>query len=131
MSLPAIPNGQIVGMLIHILDWRRGLESARMGPVHRRSPMATASAAPIPGPRNASDIARSLGPELARRAKLETDEDAYVSDNIALLKQAGLVEAAVPRELGGMGAEIGDLAAMLRMLSYHCGSTGLAFSMHT
>jgi alkylation response protein AidB-like acyl-CoA dehydrogenase len=95
--------------------------------------MAIASAAPIAGPlsRSAADIARGLGPELARRAKLETDEDAYVSDNIALLKQAGLVEAGVPRELGGMGAEIGDLAAMLRILAYHCGSTGLAFSMHT
>jgi indole-3-acetate monooxygenase len=48
-----------------------------------------------------------------------------------LLKEAGLVEAGVPRELGGIGAEAGDLAEMLRILAYHCGSTGLAFSMHT
>ena len=95
--------------------------------------MAIASPAPIAGPpsRSAAEIARALGPELARRAKLDKDEDAYVFDNIALLKEAGLVEVGVPRELGGSGAEIGDLAAMLRILAYQCGSTGLAFSMHT
>jgi alkylation response protein AidB-like acyl-CoA dehydrogenase len=81
--------------------------------------------------RTATDIARELGPELARRIEVERDEDKYVGDNIALLKEAGLVEAGVPRELGGLGADIDELAAMLRTLAYHCGSTALAFSMHT
>ena len=79
----------------------------------------------------AAETARALGPELARRANSVTDEDTYVADNVVLLKEAGLVEAGVPRELGGGGAEVDDLAAMLRSLAYHCGSTGLAFSMHT
>jgi alkylation response protein AidB-like acyl-CoA dehydrogenase len=80
--------------------------------------------------RNASEIARELGPVLASSAAA-ADEDVYVADNIALLKTAGLVEAGVPRELGGSGADVDELAAMLRTLAYHCGSTGLAFSMHT
>jgi alkylation response protein AidB-like acyl-CoA dehydrogenase len=37
----------------------------------------------------------------------------------------------VPCELGGGGAEVDELAAMLRTIAYHCGSTALAFSMHT
>ena len=37
----------------------------------------------------------------------------------------------MPKELGGGGAGIDELAAMLRTLAYHCGSTALAFSMHT
>ena len=37
----------------------------------------------------------------------------------------------MPRELGGGGADVDELAAMLRTLAYHCGSTGLTFSMHT
>jgi alkylation response protein AidB-like acyl-CoA dehydrogenase len=37
----------------------------------------------------------------------------------------------VPAELGGGGASIDELAEMLRTLAYHCGSTALAFSMHT
>jgi alkylation response protein AidB-like acyl-CoA dehydrogenase len=95
--------------------------------------MGIASAASIANPssRSAAETARALGPELARRANSVADEDTYVADNVVLLKEAGLVEAGVPRELGGGGAEVDDLAAMLRSLAYHCGSTGLAFSMHT
>jgi len=80
---------------------------------------------------SAVEIARELGPVLAERANAEADEDKYVADNITLLKDSGLVEAGVPRELGGAGAEVDELAAMLRTLAYHCGSTALAFSMHT
>jgi alkylation response protein AidB-like acyl-CoA dehydrogenase len=81
--------------------------------------------------RSPADIARELGPELARRADTRNESDEFVADNFALLKEAGLVEAGVPRELGGGGADVDELAAMLRTLAYHCGSTGLAFSMHT
>lgn len=84
-----------------------------------------------PAMRSPADIASELGPELARRADARRDEDEFVADNFALLKEAGLVEAGVPRELGGGGADVDELAAMLRTLAYHCGSTGLAFSMHT
>ena len=81
--------------------------------------------------RTAVDVARELGPIFARRASETTDEDRFVDDNFALLKSAGLVEAGVPAELGGGGADIDELAAMLRTLGCHCGSTALAFSMHT
>lgn len=76
-------------------------------------------------------IARTLGPELAERAAEFDENDRFVEENYRLLKAAGLVEAAVPRELGGGGAEVAELAAMLRELARHCGSTALAFSMHT
>jgi alkylation response protein AidB-like acyl-CoA dehydrogenase len=82
-------------------------------------------------PRKAVDVARELGPIFGDRAKATSDEDKYVADNFALLKTSGLVEAGVPCELGGGGAEVDELATMLRTLAYHCGSTALAFSMHT
>lgn len=81
--------------------------------------------------RTVTDIARDLGPVFAQRAIETTDEDKFVADNFASLKASGLVEAGVPAELGGGGAGIDELAAMLRTLGYHCGSTALAFSMHT
>ncbi|MDX2156340.1 MAG: acyl-CoA dehydrogenase family protein [Hyphomicrobiaceae bacterium] len=84
-----------------------------------------------PEPRSAADIARELGPVLARCSDEAIDEDVYVADNIAQLKARGLVEIGAPRELGGGGASMAELAAMLRVIAYHCGSTGLAFSMHT
>lgn len=77
------------------------------------------------------DTVRELGPIFAKRANEAVNEDAFVADNFALLKSAGLVEAGVPKELGGGGASIDELATMLRTLAYHCGSTALAFSMHT
>ena len=80
--------------------------------------------------RSAVEIARELGPLFARRAADATDEDRFVADNFATLKASGLVEAGVPAELGGGGADVDELAAMLRTLARHCGSTALAFSMH-
>jgi alkylation response protein AidB-like acyl-CoA dehydrogenase len=82
-------------------------------------------------PRSAVEIARELGPLFARRSAEAADEDRFVADNFATLKASGLVEAGVPAELGGGGADVDELAAMLRTLAYHCGSTALAFSMHT
>ena len=81
--------------------------------------------------RTAVDIARELGPIFAQRANETADEDKFVADDFALLQSSGLVEAGVPAELGGGGADIDELAAMLRTLAYHNGSTALAFSMHT
>ena len=46
--------------------------------------------------RSPADIARELGPELARRADARNESDEFVADNFALLKEAGLVEAGVP-----------------------------------
>ena len=80
---------------------------------------------------NVVDIANSLAPKFAERASDVDQDDLFVAENYALLKEAGLVEAGVPRELGGGGAEIPELAEMLRVLGRACGSTALAFSMHT
>jgi alkylation response protein AidB-like acyl-CoA dehydrogenase len=93
--------------------------------------MSAASAMKASPTQSVIEIARELGSVFAGRANVEVDEDQYVAENIALLKTSGLVEAGVPAELGGGGADVDTLAAMLRALAYHCGSTGLAFSMHT
>ena len=41
------------------------------------------------------------------------------------------MKQSVPTELGGGGANIYELAGMLRTLAHHCSSTALAFAMHT
>jgi alkylation response protein AidB-like acyl-CoA dehydrogenase len=93
--------------------------------------MSAMSANDMAERRTVVDIARELGPIFAKHANETADEDKFVADNYALLKSSGLVEAGVPVELGGGGASVDELATMLRTLGYHCGSTGLAFSMHT
>lgn len=98
-----------------------------MNTLAHKSPIDT-DAAP---PGNAVDIANTLTPTLAARAADFDANDTFVAVNYKLLKDAGLVEVGVPRELGGGGAEIAELAEMLRVMAHACSSTALAFSMHT
>jgi alkylation response protein AidB-like acyl-CoA dehydrogenase len=77
------------------------------------------------------DIARELGPRFADRAAAVDEEDLFVGENFAELKACGLTAAGVPAELGGGGATHAELAAILLELAQHCGSTALAFAMHT
>lgn len=74
---------------------------------------------------------RALGPALAARVQADDDSDSFVAASYTQLKAAGLLEAGVPADLGGGGADIAALADMLRELAHHCSSTALAFSMHT
>jgi alkylation response protein AidB-like acyl-CoA dehydrogenase len=75
--------------------------------------------------------ARMLGAEFSEGAAAADENDRFVAENYRALRKAGLVEAGVPKELGGGGAEVAELAEMLREIAHHCGSTALAFSMHT
>lgn len=75
--------------------------------------------------------ARELGPGFAERAAQFDEADAFVAQNYAELKARGVMEAGVPRELGGAGASHAELCAMLTELARHCSSTALALSMHT
>lgn len=76
-------------------------------------------------------IARLLGQDFAKRAAEVDETDTFVAEHYDALKAAGLVDAGVPQELGGGGHDVESLAAMLRELARHCGSTALAFAMHT
>ena len=75
--------------------------------------------------------AHELGPQIAARAEAADAGDAFVAENMKLLKEEGFHAAGVPAELGGGGASPAELSEMLRALAGYCGSTTLAFAMHT
>jgi alkylation response protein AidB-like acyl-CoA dehydrogenase len=77
------------------------------------------------------DRARQLVPTLSDHATEFDESDRFVAGNYTLLREAGLIECGVPQELGGAGADVRELADMLRVLAHGCSSTALAFSMHT
>jgi alkylation response protein AidB-like acyl-CoA dehydrogenase len=77
------------------------------------------------------DAARALGPALAERTAAHDEDDSFVSENYALLKERGLFSAGVPAQLGGGDASHAELCAVVRELAHHCSATALAFSMHT
>lgn len=77
------------------------------------------------------DIVARLTPRFAQRAAQVDADDAFVADNYADLRSHGVLAAGVPTELGGLGAGHAELCDMLRRFASACGSTALAFSMHT
>jgi alkylation response protein AidB-like acyl-CoA dehydrogenase len=93
--------------------------------------MAAVELKPIPTNSDLVAIARRLGQDFAKHAAEMDETDTFVGEHYDALKAAGLVEAGVPKELGGGGHDVDALAAMLRELARHCSSTALAFSMHT
>lgn len=104
---------------------------ARTGAVEISPPQEHPAFRTVEAAGNSVEIAKRIGPTLAQQSADRPSEDQFVESNFALLKQVGLVEAGVPRELGGGGADIAELSAMLRTIGQYCGSTGLAFAMHT
>ena len=77
------------------------------------------------------EIARGLANEFSSGAAEHDESGAFVARNYDAIRASGLLTAAVPTELGGMGASYGELCEMLRILAQGCGSTALALSMHT
>jgi alkylation response protein AidB-like acyl-CoA dehydrogenase len=74
--------------------------------------------------------AADLAPVLREHAGRHDVEGTFVSESLDALRRAGLLAAGVPTELGGLGADNRELAALQRELAHHCGSTALATSMH-
>jgi alkylation response protein AidB-like acyl-CoA dehydrogenase len=75
--------------------------------------------------------ARVLGPTLSERAVDHDSRGTFVADNYTDLRERRLFSASIPTELGGGGASYRELCDVIRELGRHCGSTALAFAMHT
>src|SRR5690348_3712791 len=83
------------GRPVHILNWsdRRAATNSPATPPMRSTRMNTITPinAATATPHAIVDTARELGPIFGQRASEATNEDAFVADNFALLKSAGLV----------------------------------------
>jgi indole-3-acetate monooxygenase len=79
----------------------------------------------------AAAIATRLGEAFAAKAAEFDETDRFVAENYEAIRAAGLLAAAVPTELGGMGTPYPEICDMLRVLGQCCSSTALAFAMHT
>jgi acyl-CoA dehydrogenase len=75
-------------------------------------------------------IIGEIGGGFAARAAAYDENDRFVSENWAELKERKLFSAMVPPELGGAGLPHSQMCALIREIGRHCGSTALAFSMH-
>lgn len=75
-------------------------------------------------------IADRIADRIAVSAAGHDRDGRFVAENYDLLREAGLIGAAVPVELGGDGLDYATLCGIVRRLGQSCGSTALAFSMH-
>lgn len=75
--------------------------------------------------------ARAVGAQVAARHADTVDRDArFPTEAFAALKEARLLGAMVPRDFGGEGATLADIAALCHELAQHCPSTGMIYAMH-
>lgn len=74
---------------------------------------------------------RRLGQVFGERARGYDERGEFVAENYRDLSEAGYFAASIPTELGGGGASFSELCSIVRELGRHCGSTALAFAMHT
>src|SRR3989441_4682736 len=94
--------------------------------------MATQTVTPSAAPRtDFVAVARELAADFATRAAQHDADDSFVAENYAALKKAKLFSAPVPTELGGGGASYEDHCEIIRAIARGCGSTALAYSMHS
>lgn len=81
--------------------------------------------------RDFAHIADAFAHDCAKEAAARDQDDSFVAVNYRKAIEAGLIDAGVPAELGGGGADIRALCDMLRRLAHGCSSTALALSMHS
>ena len=72
-----------------------------------------------------------LTTDIASSAAQHDAESRFVSAGYDRLRAEGFFKALVPAELGGYGADYAEMCDVIGRLGACCGSTALAFSMHT
>ena len=75
--------------------------------------------------------ARRVAAAIEAPAAAHDADDSFVTEGYAALRAEDLFSALVPGELGGGGATVADMCDAIRILGAACGSTALAFSMHS
>jgi len=74
---------------------------------------------------------RHVAQEVAARHAADVDaKSRFPHETFEAMRQARLLSAAVPKELGGAGANMQELAEQCAALSQGCGASGMILAMH-
>jgi acyl-CoA dehydrogenase len=77
------------------------------------------------------ESARAIAREVAAPFAESVDrEGRFPAETIAAAREAGLLSALVPPELGGVGASMRDLAESCTIIGQACGSSAMVLAMH-
>jgi alkylation response protein AidB-like acyl-CoA dehydrogenase len=75
-------------------------------------------------------FAAELGRQFAEHSARHDRDGTFVDEAFAVLRESGYLALAVPTELGGMGATIGQVAMAQAEMARHDASAALAIAMH-
>lgn len=67
---------------------------------------------------------------IAKHADAVDREGRFPQEAVNAIKEAGLLGLAIPKELGGGGAGVADVAEVCSILAQGCASTGMIYAMH-
>ncbi|MBU6503594.1 MAG: acyl-CoA/acyl-ACP dehydrogenase, partial [Burkholderiales bacterium] len=74
---------------------------------------------------------RRVATEVAAGHAADVDSKArFPTETVAALREAGVLSAAVPRDLGGAGCSMVEMAQLCYTLAQACGSSGMVLAMH-
>ena len=76
------------------------------------------------------DRAGKLADVFAERAAEHDRDNTFPFQNYEDLREAGFLRLSVPKELGGVGADLADIVPVLERLAMGDGATALAVTMH-
>jgi len=75
-------------------------------------------------------LAESVAGPIAARAEAVDLEGAFPYESFRELHEAGYLAITIPRDLGGLGADVLEYALAHERVAHACGSTALAANMH-
>jgi acyl-CoA dehydrogenase len=74
---------------------------------------------------------RRIATEVAAAHAAEVDREArFPTESVRAMREAGLLSAAVPRDLGGAGCNLFELAQLCATLGQACASSAMVLAMH-
>lgn len=77
------------------------------------------------------EVARKIAVEVAAKHAQSVDAEArFPQECIDALRSAGLLSAPIPRELGGAGLNLQELAQVCAALGAQCGASAMVLAMH-
>ena len=77
------------------------------------------------------DAAAEIGQRVAGPAASDVDRQGrFPHEAVEAMREARLLGAGVPAELGGGGCSVGELGALCEVLGRHCAATAMIFAMH-
>lgn len=85
----------------------------------------------VSGPRELLARTQGIATNLAGKQAADVDQRArFPRETVEAAREAELLSALVPTDLGGAGASMAEVAAMCATLAQACGSSGMVLAMH-